>query len=516
MIWLIVFSIAVSFNDGLTKELAVGCYKFNSVVVRLPSPNNDTYLVYSGDYEATRATTKLRNGIPEFKDVTELNLGNVTAAFNDGKHTLLFTASEYMNDWDVCVDRSSICDKNLVPQVKRNAFDGFIFGVLQDGGMLHFTHFVSPASYTFISVHTNGTVERKNVNFYNAMPTGYARENETHVRVFFTHMNGVHRLKDYPFTPSKDVDYKSNAPWYECPQRMCQDATLDAAASGPGEGYTLYRGPYSWKVSHTPGQPLSEPDVTNMSAIDAAFRFGQTLYTFRDHHLVIRDTKTEVNLDERIVDAFRGIEGRVDAAFVNQSVVHIIQENIVTSYDFKPYTVMKPNSPRRYINDMWQELPSSPDAAAMYLDHAYFFKNGFYYKLSNNGSVYANVIQGHFFNCDDAFYSDMTVRLDFFKNLKEFQEYRKRFRPPVDVATGAVPTSTTLKPQTTEQMPTDDPKASLQPVKPESSAVTAFIAIATIIALLAVLLAIVNFSSTEEKPLKQLQSSAKAPSLSIS
>ncbi|KAI1285388.1 hypothetical protein HDE_12138 [Halotydeus destructor] len=407
------------------------CSRDRPLVLRLPSPNNDTYKVYVGGIGATVGTAKLRNGIPEFEESTQPTNKALTTLFHNGTHVMLIIVEK--TDWNVCIEGTSLCDKSLLPQVKQYASNGMIYGVLKDGGMLYFTQ------YRVIDKHSLRTTE--------------------------------------------DIDYKSNAPWIGCPQRMCQDGTLDAAASGPGEGYTLYRGQYSWKVSHIPGQELSKPEVTKLGAIDAAFRYGKTLYAFRDHNLIVYDGNTQPKRDQKIVDTFPAIVGQVDAAFINQSVVHIIQDNIVTSYNFKPNTTMKPAGRRRYINDKWKQLPGSPEAAAMHLDHAYFFKNGFFFTFSRNDSVDVNVVQGHFFNCDDSFYSGDTVKLDFFQNLTEFQVYRGRFLPPADVTTGDVPIT---EPLTTK------------PGGSRSIAVIVFISI--VVAVLAILAAIFVYSRTKNKP----------------
>ncbi|KAI1285355.1 hypothetical protein HDE_12136 [Halotydeus destructor] len=522
MIPLIVFSITVSVSVGLANSIPLvsNCDHDEAAILRLPSPNAETYKVYTRSTNSKRAITKLRHGLPVFENEVE-QYRQVTAAFQNGNQVYLFNTTASKSDWNVCLEGTSYCGKYMFPRVMRHAARGAIYGVLQNGDKIQFTHYISSTFVEFVSVNADGNVQRFPIpgsQLRSGVPLSYANENETHVRVFFNYINGVHRLEDFPFTPRRDVDYKSNKPWLGCPQVMCLDGTLDAATSGPGDGYTLFRGRHSWKAGHALGLPLLGPILTDLGFIDAAFLDGHTLYTFRDHHLIVQHLKTLAKLDLRITDTFTDIVGHVDAAFISQSVVHIIQENIVTSYDFKPNTAMKATQ-RRYINDIWKNLPSTPDAAAMHLDGVNFFKDGFHYRFSSNGYIYGKAVQGQFFDCGDTFYSDPTVQLGFYKNLREFRAYRERLLPPVDVATGIVPVLTSPKPMTTEQMTnessaTDSPRASSDQdeskstaIQSKPTAVIAFITIATLVALLAILVAILNFSTEKDAPPVEIRNS---------
>ncbi|KAI1285391.1 hypothetical protein HDE_12134 [Halotydeus destructor] len=298
----------------------------------------------------------------------------------------------------------------------------------------------------------------------------------------------MYRIKDFPFKLRKDLDYSANEPWVGCRPQLCVDATLDAAIEEPSQGFIFYRGHYAWSVS----RKATKFADSYLGYIDAAFRYKETIYAFHDHQLIVLSLGNVVRR-QLVADYFPDLVGPVDAAFMNGSVLHIIQTNIMATYNFEPGRISRRRGQRRYISDVWKGLPSSPDAAVMYNKEVNFFKSGFLFKYGKNGLSESVVMQESFFDCKDYYYR-LDLKFPFASSLKEFVTYRKQFKPQADLVTGDIidtteALSTETEPKVTQSITS---RATISPIVPEekSKDIFAFIAVAAVLILFAIVTAV--------------------------
>ncbi|KAI1288327.1 hypothetical protein HDE_09357 [Halotydeus destructor] len=248
-----------------------------------------------------------------------------------------------------------------------------------------------------------------------------------------------------PVVMDRSHDYKYAGLWMGCEPQLCLDGQLDATAFTEGNKLIMVRGSHMWKIADTKLGSTSRleesvvlRDVFKNGRYDGAteMRLGgqHKLLMFRKEQIVERNYNTEVE-GQLSLTIFEGMSGHIDAAYGTNDTIVLIKDRKVYEYILNSEgKLIRSKSAKNghYVRTQWRGVPSDIDDAASDSRKVTFFSGSFYYQGEiNGGPVSPQMIAGHFFRCEDAFYK---LHLSSIKinSYFDYVVYKAQFTPQPD------------------------------------------------------------------------------------